>query len=98
MPVDGLDLVAGESQVLQCTEALLDLRPTACADQCTRHRGLGEHPRERHLRETLSTLPGDLVERAYVAKITFGEHGPGKGTVLSRPRCVRDAIQVFCGQ
>src|ERR1700676_5478128 len=92
--VDLLKFIAAELQVLQCAQALVDLRPTAGTDQRTGDRRLSEHPRQRHLRQALSSLSRDLVERAHLVEIAFAEHGLAERALPARSGSVGDALQI----
>src|ERR1700726_3671514 len=93
--VNFFELLLVERAVSQRAEALLDLRPAARARERAGDGRLSEHPRDRHLREALPTLPGNFVERAHVGEIAFAEHRLPERLVVNPPRKLWDSVQVF---
>src|SRR3984957_3923620 len=96
MSINSVELLLLKRAIAQRAEALFDLRPAAGTHERAGNGRLSKHPCDRHLRQTLPTWFGDLVERAHMSEIGFGEHRLAKRLVLNRARGVWDAVEVFC--
>src|SRR6266404_7636754 len=66
--VDLAQLLGREFQVLQRGYVVVHLRHFARAHERASDARIAQHPRYRHLRQRLSSLPGDLIESANLGK------------------------------
>src|SRR5215472_898172 len=80
--VDSLQLLGAELQVEKGTQALLDLFPAAGSDQRAGDGGPAQHPGDRHLRQALTALVCNLIERAHAGEIALVEHRFAERAVL----------------
>ena len=55
-------------QIGERGDVLLDLLDAAGADQRRGHAAIAQHPGQSHLRQGLSALGGQLIERAHLAE------------------------------
>src|SRR4051794_34917734 len=98
VPVDFLQLVGGEVELVQRPQAVLQLLDRTGADQRARDALVAQHPGDRHLRERLAAVLGDLVERADAGEVLLGEEVGGEEGALGGARVLGHAVEVLGGQ
>src|SRR6266508_6149640 len=90
VPVDLFDLVAGEGQVRERPDVLLELLDAARTDERGGDTRVAERPGERELRERLAPPLGNRVERTHAVEVLLGEHLPVQRARPARSRSLRD--------
>src|SRR4051794_1903084 len=97
-PIDLCQLLGRELEVLQRSDVLLELLDAARADQRGGDARVAERPRERELGQSLSSAPGDLVQRPDLAERLLVEPVGRQRVAAAGARILRHAVQVAVGQ
>src|SRR5699024_7689684 len=96
--VDLSELGIAELQVLQRAESVVQLGHAGGSYQRGGHSWVAQYPGDRHLRQRLSAIGGDLIQLPDAGEVFLAQVLRTQRSALGSPGVLRHAVEILAGE